>query len=259
MINIHIYPSPLTNESRMMRAAGSISALQHFDSVELVGTAALGLRTEEEIVTGLLVRRLGVVSGHSGTVQNAMRIIHWMACVLWYYRNKPVACINCHSLTALPLCVLLKKICNSKLIYDTHELETEKNGLKGLRKLVAKFIEKALISCADCVIVVGDAIGDWYEKCYGLGNVEVIYNCPAFQSANYSNYLRSYFSIPASTPIFLYQGIFASGRGIIPLIEAFGASGEKLGALDLMGYGPLESLVKISASQLKNIYFHLQN
>ena len=45
--------------------------------------------------------------------------------ILKKYRNNPIACINCHSLSTLPICVLLKLYTKSYLIYDTHELETE--------------------------------------------------------------------------------------------------------------------------------------
>ena len=42
----------------------------------------------------------------------------------------------------------------------THELETERNALKGLLKIIFKMIEKLLVPYCDQIFVVSDSIGN---------------------------------------------------------------------------------------------------
>ena len=94
------------------------------------------------------------------------------------YRRKSIKFINCHTLSSLPLGVLFKIFAKSKLIYDAHELETEKEGWVGLRRVIAKILERILIAYADSVIVVSDSIGKWYKNQYHLKEINVIKNVP---------------------------------------------------------------------------------
>ena len=61
-----------------------------------------------------------------------------------YYRSKDIDMINIHALSLLPLGYILKILYGAKLIYDTHELETETNGSKGIRKKLSKWIFQLL-------------------------------------------------------------------------------------------------------------------
>jgi glycosyltransferase involved in cell wall biosynthesis len=166
-----------------------------------------------------------------------------------------LACINCHSVTTLPLAVMLKRATGAKLIYDPHELETEANGLHGARKLGTKQVERALIHGADHYIFVGQAIEDWYRQEYGLRNTTVLYNCPVSTEVPQSDHFRTVFGIPGDKPIFLYQGLLGKGRGLEILVKAFSEIRERA-ALVIMGYGPLEEWVAGQAKEFANIHFH---
>ena len=87
---------------------------------------------------------------------------------------------NCHSLNCLFIGVILKIIRGVKLIYDTHELETERNGLTGIKKVFSKKIEKYCIGYCDHIFVVGDKINRWYKNHYKLKNniITTIFNFP---------------------------------------------------------------------------------
>jgi len=151
--------------------------------------------------------------------------------------------------------VLLKYRTGAKLVYDTHELETESNGLNGLRKWITKKVERVLIRKADHCVFVGQAIEDWYVREYGLVNTTVLYNCPREIEVQQSHYFRDTFMIPNGKRIFLYQGLLSEGRGISIVVEAFSALKDRA-VLIIMGYGPLEDWIVEQTNKYDNIHFH---
>jgi glycosyltransferase involved in cell wall biosynthesis len=142
-------------------------------------------------------------------------------------------------------------------VYDTHELETETVKSKGLRRMIGKAIERTLIRAADAVVVVGDLIGDWYRRAYGIGHVHVIRNLPeAFRGTEGSSDLfQKAFGLRDRDQLFLYHGIIGQGRGVGLLVEAFRQlPGHQ--HLIFLGYGPLTDLVQDYARRHRNIHFH---
>jgi glycosyltransferase involved in cell wall biosynthesis len=171
------------------------------------------------------------------------------------YRGQQMGCVNCHSVATLPLGVILSRKTGARLVYDAHELETETNGLNGIRKLMTKQVERALIGQADHCIFVGEAIEQWYVRKYGLHNTTVLYNCPPRRQIARTNYFRKKFSIDPSIPIFLYQGFIGEGRGVRNLVEAFSTLTRRV-ALVVMGYGPLSDWIIEESKRYRNIHYH---
>lgn len=255
MINIHLYPSPFLNESRILREAGSLVRLGLFDRIDLVGVGQEGLPVSENVQDGIRILRVGQRDGFRSTVGKIVDTVGWSHAVYQKYRKEAIACINCHSVTTLPLGVMLKRATGAKLIYDAHELETEANGLRGARKYLTKQVERALIRHADHCIFVGSAIEDWYVREYGLGNTTVLYNCPPRQDIQQIDYFRETFAIPRNKPIFLYQGVIGEGRGIRILVEAFSGLADQA-VLVVMGYGLLTDWFTEQAEGHGNIHYH---
>lgn len=156
--------------------------------------------------------------------------------------------VHSHSLSVLITGVAIKFFFRSKLIYDPHELETERAGLQGIRKKVSKGLEKLLISFADEVIVVGPSIADWYTKKYKLKSVHVIKNIPkkVARTIVESNVLREELGLDKDKIVFIYQGLFIEGRGIEITLKAFNKVFRNLPNpphVVFMGYGRLEPLI----------------
>lgn len=256
MINLHLYPSNFLNESRIFREARSLRKQRYFEHIHLVGTMEHSLASCEQLEDGIAVRRLGFEKvARENPLTKMVRILSWTLKVFFEYRRLPLACINCHSVSSLPISVLLKRTTGAKLIYDAHELETETNGLGGWRKHITKWLERSLIREVDASVFVGKEIENWYRKEYGLACTAVVYNCPMSREVEKSSYFHSHFCISTEIPIFLYQGVLARGRGLEILMEAFREI-EQHAVLVLMGYGPLEDWVKNRASETSNVYFH---
>lgn len=165
--------------------------------------------------------------------------------------------IHCHDTPVLPLGYFLKKILGCKLIYDAHELESNRNGLSKIAGKMTFFVEKWLWSSIDRLIVVSPSIKSWYNDKIGLKNTEIILNSPEIIDSKpiKNTYLKKKFNIPEHSKIFLYVGIFAKGRGIRTIVDAFKRNNLK-SHLVFLGYGDLEPYILDVANKFSNIHIH---
>lgn len=253
--NLHIYPSPIKHESRMLRMTAAARDLAIFDRIVLVGTMDRDTAPDERIDDRREIARLG--TPHDGArrlLPRLLRFMAWYLDVLGRFRRAPVTCINCHSLSALPLSVLLKLFTGAKLIYEPHELETETLMTTGLRRALVKIVEWLFIGRADSLIVVGPAIADWYRTRYRGVRPVVVRNLPqAYGKDERPDLLRAALGIGASDMVFLYQGVFGEGRGIETILAAFAGSAPDRHVV-FLGYGPLDALIDRSVRQHPNIH-----
>jgi glycosyltransferase involved in cell wall biosynthesis len=172
-------------------------------------------------------------------------------------RLKPQV-VHCHDTLVLPLGVFIKICTRCKLIYDAHELESNRNGLsKSLGKMTF-FTEIFLWIFVDKLIVVSPSIQNWYSQNLKKKSSEVILNSPVLKSFDKEvdkNYLRNKFVIPNTSKIFIYIGILGRGRGIEIFLEVFKYK-DVNSHLVFCGYGELkDDLTKISKI-FKNIHIH---
>jgi len=166
--------------------------------------------------------------------------------------------IHCHDTLVLPLGVMVKLFTGAKLIYDAHELESDRNGLTKTLSKLTRFAEKILWRAVDVLIVVSPSIEQWYQEHIGEKQSEIILNAPVLESetvAYDTHYLREYFSIPDDSKIFLYIGILGHGRGIDLITEAFKHTDTK-SSLVFLGYGVLSDVLKKLGETYPNIYVH---
>jgi glycosyltransferase involved in cell wall biosynthesis len=238
------------NDARVEKTCRSLAA--NGFAVTLFALSGEGLPAEEERDGFRVVRCPG--PGRLGSViRMAFRL-------LWSAREFDV--IHCNDLEPFPLAVMAKFLSGrGALVYDAHELETEKVSVRGLRKILSRWLEKALFSCADATITVGDEIADWYSARYAAERPQVVRNAPHLWKLKKTDLLRKRLSISPSTPIFLYVGSLQKGRTVEATLDAF--TGAKDRAIVFMGYGGtsvqgqrLERLVRETAQRESNLFFH---
>ena len=167
--------------------------------------------------------------------------------------------IHCNDLQPLPVAAAVKMFsCGKiKIVYDAHEYETEVKGLTGIRKTLAKILERFLIKFVDKVITVNDSIAEKYVEMYGINKPCIVLNSPNKLTVTEKNDIfREKFNIPKKNKIFLYQGGFSKGRGIEILLETFANIDIKNVCIVFLGYGELEKKIKKYADKYKNIFYH---
>jgi len=165
--------------------------------------------------------------------------------------------IHCHDTLALPLGAIVKLLTGAKLVYDAHELESERSGITKLEGWLTLRVEKLLWCLIDALIVVSPSIHTWYLEKIGTKRSIVILNSPLFSNETYqeTDYLRKKFSIPLNKKIFIYIGLLVPGRGIDLVIQAFTHS-EISSHIVFLGHGKLSDELKQLASKYSNIHVH---
>lgn len=165
--------------------------------------------------------------------------------------------VHCHDTLVLPLGVVVKLFTRAKLVYDAHELESDRNGLTPLQGRLTLWAEKLLWRFVDSLIVVSPSIRSWYQKKLGPKPSSVIMNAPLYadDGVSGSTYLREKFNIPPGQRIFIYVGILGAGRGLDLITEAF-THPAVTSHVVFLGYGDLAENLKALAAQHSNIHVH---
>ena len=226
-----------------------------------VFVAALGggaLKKTEKLSPEIYIKRFDLITRRfgKGLFFQTIKYIEFLIKVGIFYKDKKISIINVHTVDLLPLGALLKSFFGAQLVYDAHELETETNGLSGLRKKIYQWIESRFIKQVDLTIVVSESIADWYARRYSISRPVVVLNSPNRYALNESkDYFRKKFNIPTNTKILLYQGMFAKGRGIELVIDAIRNRKKSDIAVVFMGRGVLQSTIIDAVSANCGIYF----
>ena len=247
-----------THESRVLK---EVCAIKKHRLAKLIFIAALHEETLPEthiIETDIELKRFILASrgwSKSFLVQIA-KYIEFIYKLFVFYRDKGIGIINIHSLELLPAGVLLKHMLGAKLIYDTHELETEIGGMHGIRKKIAKSVERLFIQQVDELFVVSDSIAEAYASMYRIATPHVILNCPEYSTGEKGDVFNKCFNLSDDVLIFLYQGGLVKGRGVELILESFKKLKQPGLVVVFMGYGPLEEEIQRAAADFPNILYH---
>ncbi|NUN07377.1 MAG: glycosyltransferase [Bdellovibrio sp.] len=190
-------------------------------------------------------------------IRHSFSLVELTAKMVFLSLKKRPSVVHCNDTLVLPLGVLIKMLTGAKVVYDAHELESDRNGLSRTLSFLTLKVEKFLWHWVDALIVVSPSIASWYQNNVGSKNVEVILNSPVLtgRSAGSDDYLRKKFSISPDSKVFLYIGIFGEGRGLDLILDAFD-SPKVRSSLVFLGYGEMAPRLRKIASEVDNIYVH---
>jgi glycosyltransferase involved in cell wall biosynthesis len=275
MLHIHLFFTKVKNESRLQK-----SAICLYSNYEKASSIVIALLSSKELKRLAKGSALSVIPGfllsfsflslqpvYLRKLLSFVNIVYffWRQIVcLIYYRPDIVSIHNPELLVFAPLLWVLKKLYGTKLIYEPHELEVCKTEVqnKPFRRFVIFSLEYILIPIFDITVLVSDSIADFYHDIYGTSKVFVMQNIPlrppfpqlASAKKSFNNFsLKEHFSISDSVPVFIYQGLLSSSRGVRDIISVF--SSQHSSALVLMGYGPMEQEILDATQKSSNIYF----
>jgi glycosyltransferase involved in cell wall biosynthesis len=170
--------------------------------------------------------------------------------------------VHCHDTPVLMAGWLLKLLTGCKLIYDAHELESNRNGQGRFFSKATLIIEALCWKKIDLLISVSNSIIDWYKRNLGPKASVLVLNSPIYDESKISriasresNYFVQRFRIPPTSKIFIYLGILGPGRGIEACIRAFSQIGNRA-HLIFIGFGVLEDYIRESSGIHENIHIH---
>lgn len=240
------------NDNRVFREAFALK--KHGYNVQINCLHDVGL-PKSETMSGFKVNRIQFYSRTSNS-----RIKQLIPILLFAIKSlfNTADIIHCHDIDVLPIGVLIKIISfgRKKIVYDAHEYETERNGIKGWIQTVFRIVERICIKFVDEVITVSDSIANEYVRLYSIKKPTIVLNIPTvYKVDNKKDLFRKKFNIPKSSIIFLYQGGIFKRRGIEELLTAF-KNVEKNKVIVFMGDGNLTNKVKEASKEYKNIFYH---
>ena len=259
---LHLTHTDIRVDSRILK---ELSALQANDCYQLhaIGVAEYGTLAGLDDVHGakIVSIRLWCRSARwlPASVRHVLALMEMLVRFLvaaWPIRP---SLIHCHDTPLLPMGVLLAWVFGGKVIYDAHELESDKNGQSGLMSTVTRLVEKACWSGVNGFISVSNSILLWYEQHFSVKASALVLNSPiisvSHSSVGNSRYFHDLYKIPNESLVFVYLGLFVPGRGIEKLLQVFSDS-RVTAHVVFVGRGPQRTLIEQYASIHSNVHVH---
>lgn len=170
--------------------------------------------------------------------------------------------VHCHDTMVLPSGALAKALLGAAVVYDAHELESDKAGQSRALSMATLLIERASWPYIDRLITVSPSITAWYNENLGPKNTTCILNSPEVKQRPLGTQavaaprpgVRARLGIGTHVPLFVYVGALETGRGIELLLETF--AGSSAGAhIAFIGWGALREQIEQTSQQHANIHY----
>ena len=259
---VHIYFAGFRHESRAMRAINSILDAGIADRVEVLAYKTNETPRQEAVSDRLSIRRYSV-DIPLPLPRLIGRGISWLLwtifTVIGLCRRRP-AMIHVHALSGLPAAVIAKWVSGAKVLYNAHDLETERTGWGVAHRLFARILERTFIGQIDGMVTVSGMIADWYVDHYGMRRPALVRNIPIEKpsvvpkSAEVSS-IRKALGVPKDDLLFVYIGAIGPNRGISILNSAFARLPPHYHFATL-GYGEMEEEMIQASRKHSNIHHH---
>jgi glycosyltransferase involved in cell wall biosynthesis len=262
---LHISNTDIEVDSRIRKELKALSRLPGV-CVSVLGVSDANEVGENE-VDGARYRKLRMASRVLKVFPRAVRyffelIEFTFKAVAAGLRARPDI-VHCHDTFALPAGWILKRKLGCHLVYDAHELESDKNAQNAILSRSTLLIEKFCWGQVDLLISVSDSIIDWYVRNLGPKPSVLVLNSPViaaesdsrFDTQGRGSYFHEKYKLPADALVFVYLGMLSSGRGIEICLDAF-AAGPKDAHVVFIGFGRLEQTITEYSKRHSNIHFH---
>jgi len=261
--HVHVALNWVNHSSRILKETCSLIEAGSAEKIYLVGKWEPSIPEAEDLGDGRKIVRLKPWSGRlpKHSISGFLVQLEMTTRLLIFCKNLNPSVIHCHWIEALPVGYLYRRLINknTKIVYDAHELETEKFGVYNtFKKPLYQRLERMAIRYVDLVLVVSPSIADWYRREYGLENVRIVRNIPSRKQSRAEDPpvdFRIIYGIGDDEIIFIYQGRLSPARGLEILIRVFRSLPRRYHIV-IMGYGPLESVIREAADTHENIHYH---
>ena len=127
--------------------------------------------------------------------------------------------VHAHDVNTLLTAWLAARFTGAKLVYDAHEISTDREGYKSFRNFVAR-VENFIMPRASLTMTTTDTRAKFFARAYGIKRPLVLQNRPRFHEANAGNRIREELGVADDVPIVLYQGGLQQGRGLDRIVDA---------------------------------------
>lgn len=256
---LHLTQTDIRNDSRILKEMKSAHD-NNFD------TYGIGIDLKEDkkknikSIENLNITTLNIISNKMKILpkplKHALTLLEFFTKSTFYSISLKPDIIHCNDTLVLPVGIFVKFFTRSKVVYDAHELESNRNGLSKILGRATLLVEGKLWRFVDGLIVVSPSIEKWYLDNIGEKKTTIVLNSPVFDTLSKvkSSYLRDKFSIPIDSKIFIYIGILSSGRGIDLIVESF--KNVENAHVVFLGYGDYSEKLSKLKKLHPNIHLH---
>ena len=126
--------------------------------------------------------------------------------------------IHSHDVNTLPTCWFAARLSRAKIVYDAHEVSTDREGYKEIRNYIG-WIEKKLMPRVDAAITTTNMRAKFFARAYKIPRPVVLQNRPRSSFVPKSDKIRDELLLEEKWPILVYQGGLQPGRGLPELID----------------------------------------
>lgn len=261
---LHLTHTDIRSDSRILK---ELSALESAGWYELhaIGMAEHGAEGGVDVLHSARVRSFGLffrtMRWLPSPVRHALIYLEMMVRVLVAGFVVRPQLVHCHDTPLLPVAVLLAWLCRAKVIYDAHELESDKNGQTALVSRGTYFLEKASWGGVDGFVTVSGSIMRWYESRFAKKESELVLNSPIIAPASThgasraGSYFHQKYAIPDERLVFVYLGLFVPGRGVEKLLQVFSAQ-DVQAHIVFIGRGPLREMIERGIQGNSRVHVH---
>jgi glycosyltransferase involved in cell wall biosynthesis len=253
--------SNIVTDARILRAMKSVKS--RLNQVEVIG---IGLYNRSETHKsnsndGLILKSNNLIFDAPflpHAVRRVINLIEMNIKFLYYLFNFQPHIAHVNDYHPLPATLVYRFFKKIRIIYDAHELESNKGGLGAFSSKLIFALEKRAWKHVSLFINPSYSATEWYMNIFGRIPNLVIYNTPEkkyFDGNLNRDYLRSKFGIPEDRLIFIYVGILNYGRGIDLLLNTF-KNNEVNSHCVFLGYGPISDLIKERSISNFKIHYH---
>ncbi|MDA9908469.1 glycosyltransferase [Schleiferiaceae bacterium] len=257
---LHLTHTDLRFDNRILKELKSISTLE--------GTKILGIGVLRDFDFGPRHNELGHYSIRNLRIfsvsMRKARVLKFILFFIEYFVTTVPLClkykpdiIHCHDTFVLPVGTLASRLLGAKLIYDAHELESNKYGQGVVLGKITLLIEKVCWGRVDKLITVSNGIKSWYIENIGYKEAQVIFNSPYnLQNKNgIEHYFNVKFGIPLSAKCFIFVGALEGGRRIEEILHIFSELDESYQVV-FLGFGSLTDYIRKFSKAYSNIHYH---
>ncbi len=256
---IHVYNQGLHHDVRTRRYGQALTDRFHEIEYHLIGQRLITVDQLVEILSERfrIVRLRFLFFANNLSSLKVINFALWLLNVLVYViKQNNVKVISAHSLKVLPVCVIGSVLKRSKLIYDTHEIETHTTNNKFLISLLT-FVEKICMLQVSQIIVTSPGHFRWYKDKYNVP-VLLVRNCPSIKEKPQSELvdefdLRKLLGLTKDDVLYIYIGVISVSRGLNVILDSF-QNCEKRNHILFLGFGDVPPIVKL-ADEYLNIHY----
>lgn len=257
---LHLTHTDVRVDSRILKELGALGAAGVYD-MHAIGMAEHGTEGGVDVIHAARVCSMRVFFRSMRWLPDLVRYVLIYIEMLFrvlvaglFIRPRLV---HCHDTPLLPAAVLLAWLCRAKVIYDAHELESDKNGQTALVSRGTYLIEKVFWGGVDGFVTVSGSIMRWYESRLSKRESALILNSPIIDAAAVQVEQRFHreHGIPEQCLVFVYLGLFVPGRGVEKLLKVFAAQ-DVQAHIVFVGRGPLRETIERCARDNPRVHVH---